>query len=155
MATECPVSFEKVDETAARGIGFVVVAGVALFLFAPVKWIAALLAIDFFLRAFVSPRSSPVAASVRFVTRALGLKPRPIDAAPKKFAAGLGFAFSVSALALWLAGLWTAASVVAMALGTCALLEGAFGYCVGCQVYTLVKPLLPGRDRAVPATLRR
>jgi hypothetical protein len=144
-ATECPVSFEMVDEKVARGVGLVVVAAVVVFISTPFKAIAGILAIDFFLRAFVGPKVSPLARNVRRLTRALGIVPRPTDAAPKRFAAGLGFVFSCAALGLWLGGLELPASVAAAVLGGCAALEGFLGYCIGCRVYSVVKPLLPAR----------
>ncbi|HEY3445877.1 MAG TPA: DUF4395 domain-containing protein [Myxococcales bacterium] len=142
MSVECPVSFETVDEKSARGVALVVVAATALFIATPFKWIAAILAVDFFLRAFVTPKVSPLALGVRSLLRALRVAPKPTDAAPKRFAAGLGMVFSTSALGLWLAGLPTGALVVASVLAACATLEGAFGFCLGCWVYTLLKPLL-------------
>ncbi|MGC4122193.1 MAG: DUF4395 domain-containing protein [Myxococcales bacterium] len=141
MTAECPVSFETVDERAARGVALVVMAATAVFVATPFKWIAALLAADFLVRAFVTPKVSPLAALVRSVLRTLKVAPKPTDAAPKRFAAGLGLVFSLTALVLWLGGLTTSAVIVASILAACATLEGVFGFCLGCWVYTLLKPL--------------
>ncbi len=150
MSVECPVSFEAVDERSARGVALVMLAGTLVFLATPFKWIAALLALDFFVRAFVTPRISPIAAGVRSLVRALKIAPKPTDAAPKRFAAGLGMVFSSLAFGLWLVGLPTGAVVVGSILAACAALEGVFGFCLGCWVYTLLKPLLA--QKAAPPT---
>lgn len=142
MSVECPVSFESVDERGARGVALVVLAAAVVAATTSQQWIAAALAVDFFLRAFVTPRASPLALGVRLALRALRLRPKPTDAAPKRFAAGLGMVFSAGAFGLWLAGLSAAAVVVASVLAACATLEGVFGFCLGCFVYTLLRPLV-------------
>lgn len=151
MTTECPVSLERVDERAARAGALLVLGVTFAILLTPFSFLAAALAVDFFLRAFVSPKLSPIGWAARAIVRRLGLTPRPTDAAPKRFAAGLGFAFSAAGFGLTLAGLETAGALVFWMLGGCAALEGLLGYCLGCQVYTLVKPLLPKPRIAVAA----
>ena len=62
----------------------------------------------------------------------LRLSPKPVDAAPQKFAARIGIVFSALSGLLFVAGV----------LVVCATLEAALGYCVGCKVYALLpRPL--------------
>ncbi len=137
-AAACPVDLRPVDAAAARLTGLLVAAVTALFLatgFAP-----AILALvpDFVARAAGRPAASPLARIAAAMSRALRLPRRPTDGAPKRFAAGIGAAFSLGAGALALAGATAAASVVAAILLACALLEGLLGFCVGCRVYALL-----------------
>jgi hypothetical protein len=152
MVMECPISREVVDQKVARLTALLVLGGVVVFFATPFKWIAALLAVDFAVRAFVAPRRSPTGWVARTLARRLGFAPEPVDAAPKRFAAGLGFAFSGAALALWATGFGRAALLVAAILGVCAALEGVVGYCLGCQVYTLLRLVRPKPRRgSVPS----
>ena len=63
------------------------------------------------------------------------------DAAPPRFAQGVGFAFLVIALAASLLGaMAVAVFAVAFALAA-AFLNAAFGFCLGCEMYLLGKRL--------------
>jgi hypothetical protein len=57
---------------------------------------------------------------------------------PKRFAQGLGVAFSVTALVLTGLGYWTAAEVALGLLASAAFLESAFGLCLGCKVFAIL-----------------
>jgi hypothetical protein len=55
---------------------------------------------------------------------------------PKRFAQGIGVAFSTMALVLWYGfGLGTATWVVTGLLAAAAFLEAAFGLCLGCKAF--------------------
>ncbi len=56
---------------------------------------------------------------------------------PKRFAQGMGVAFSVSALVLTGLGYWTGAEVMLGLLASAAFLESAFGLCLGCKVFAI------------------
>jgi Domain of unknown function (DUF4395) len=61
------------------------------------------------------------------------------DAAPPRFAQGVGLAFALVGLAGLLSGL-TAVGLVAVGLAlVAALLNAAVGLCLGCEIYLLVK----------------
>ena len=57
---------------------------------------------------------------------------------PKRFAQGMGVAFSLTALILTALGYWTAAEVVLGLLATAALLESALGLCLGCKAFAVL-----------------
>ncbi|MGV8093605.1 MAG: DUF4395 domain-containing protein [Mangrovibacterium sp.] len=101
------------------------------------KFPAFLLAVDFALRAFTS-QPSPLAAVAKVIVHLSELKPKPIFAAPKKFAAALGFVFSLAVLILLYAKLVTGAYIVGGILILCAILESVFRMCLGCYVYNWV-----------------
>jgi hypothetical protein len=100
------------------------------------------LSIDFFLRAFTGIKP-PFALIAQQLAKALKLKPKPIYAPPKKFAAGIGFVFSVVISGLLLSGLTDYAKGVTGVLAVFATLESVFSICAGCYVYSwFVAPLL-------------
>lgn len=107
-------------------------------------WVAVpvYLAADFFLRAFTSLKPPSVWLGQQ-IAQYLHLEVKPIYAAPKKFAAGIGFVFSVAIAALLLTGQTTTANVSAGILVVFSTLESVFSICAGCYVYSwVVAPIL-------------
>ena len=97
---------------------------------------------DFFIRAFTTYRT-PFVIVARQLAESLSLPNKPIYAAPKKFAAGIGFVFSIAITALLLTEQTLAASVVTGILAVFATLESVFSICAGCYVYSwFVAPLI-------------
>lgn len=106
-----------------------------------------LICVDFALRAFTY-QPAPLAAVAKLVSELLKLKSKPIFAAPKKFAAGVGFVFSVVIFLLFYFKLLTAAHIVGGILIFLAFWESVFKICVGCYVYNwLVAPIINKRNK--------
>jgi hypothetical protein len=136
-AAACPVSQLKVSATAARINGMIVTALLAVALLVPAPWVLAILVVDFSIKVFAGFRVSPICALSRALAGGLHLPTRPVDQAPKRFAAELGLVFSSVGLVLGLAfDLPVAYTVVVGTFAVCAALEGFAGFCVGCVVYT-------------------
>jgi len=99
-------------------------------------FLIAALAADFYLRAFTTGKYSPIKIAARHFGNYVGVGLKPTDAAPKKFAAGIGLVFTIAIANLQ----WFGFTVLADSLGTmlliCAILESFFGYCLGCVIYT-------------------
>ena len=55
---------------------------------------------------------------------------------PKRFAQAMGATFSVAATSLWLFDSWSDARWLLLPLIFAASLEGFFGYCVGCVIFS-------------------
>ncbi len=142
----CPVSGEKADKNTTRTIALFTVLITAAALLAGSYMILLLLAADFAIRSFSSGTGSPLKILSKKITGTLNINKKPVDAAPKKFAAMLGMIFSLLAGLLIILNLPVAATVVASTLIFCALLEGVFGYCLGCVVYSLFT-LPPGKRK--------
>jgi hypothetical protein len=138
----CPISNEMVNERLTRLNAFFTILLVAAgFIFNSAIFPLVLLA-DFFIRAFTSSKYSPVSFVSAGLARFLNLHKKPIDKAPKIFAARLGFIMTLVIATLFLLELYTASMVVAGILVFFATLEFAFGICVGCIIYTyFVLPL--------------
>jgi hypothetical protein len=70
------------------------------------------------------------------------------DAAPPRFAQTVGLAFALVALAGFVTGV-TALGLVATGLAlAAAFLNAAFGFCLGCELYLLVRRAAPRRATA-------
>lgn len=65
------------------------------------------------------------------------------DARPPRFAQGVGLVFAVAGLAGHLAGITPLALVATAGALLAAFLNAAFGFCLGCETYLLIRRLLP------------
>jgi hypothetical protein len=128
-----------VNEVSARLVaGGVVVLALVTVVFS-VKWLTVVLAYGFVARVLTGPSLSPLGQIVtRVVTPRLPVAAKPVAGPPKRFAQGVGVVFSVTALALTVAGLWTPARIVLGLLIVAATLESVFAYCLGCKVFGLL-----------------
>ncbi|MEO3875635.1 DUF4395 domain-containing protein [Nonomuraea sp. B12E4] len=71
------------------------------------------------------------------------------DARPPRFAQGVGLAFAVAGLAGYLTGIMPLALVATAAALLAAFLNAAFGFCLGCETYLLIRRLLPAAKMEV------
>src|SRR4051812_42387988 len=90
-----------VNEVAARLVaGGVVLMGAATLVFDQ-EWLIAVIAYGFVARVATGPTLSPLGQLVtKVVVPRLPIEPRPVDGPPKRFAQGIGAAFSVTAAVL-------------------------------------------------------
>lgn len=138
MSAMCPVSFQRIDENLARLNAAQAAVLLLLHLFSPWKWIILIVAADFCVRGFWQPQRSLFALISRRLAALMRLKPVFVDAAPKVFAARLGFFFSFLLTAAWLLHQTAAAWIIGLLFAACALMEAAFRFCVACRMYPLV-----------------
>jgi len=126
-----------VNEYAARSVaaGVVVLCVLALAFRQP--WLLIPLAYGFWARVLTGPTLSPLGQlATRVIAPRIHGSPRFVPGPPKRFAQAIGVAFSSTALILWYGfGLGTATWVVVALLAMAALLESAFGVCLGCIVF--------------------
>lgn len=136
----CPIAGYRIDENAARVVAVAVFFLVLLSLWLGGPWAAggfAFLVLDFATRAFSRPGWSPLGRGAGALLKALGHKPRSVDAGPKRFAARIGLAFSLALLVLSALGALLPLRAVAAVLAGCAALEGFAGLCLGCQAWAM------------------
>ena len=94
MKYTCPISKNTIDENVVRLVGFFSLILVILgFLLSP--WIFLFLAFDFLMRIYKLNFSILRHIAIFIMHRILKIKPKAIGAAPKRFAAGIGFLFSI------------------------------------------------------------
>ena len=142
MTESCPISPEVVDEHATRiGAGLTILVVLAA-IWLGRYWIPLALAVDFFLRSRGWSDLSPIAQVAKTVRKAVGLKPRPTNAGPKRFAALIGVIFSLGISAALRFHHPRLALVLAAILIVCAALEAFLGFCLGCKVYGFIQPFL-------------
>jgi hypothetical protein len=131
-----------VNEVSARLVATgVVVMALAAVVF-DATWILPLLFYGFVARVLTGPKLSPLGLLVtKQVTPRLPLDEKLVPGPPKRFAQGMGVAFSGTALVLWLTGHWFAAQVVLGLLIGAASLEAFAGLCLGCKVFAALMRL--------------
>ncbi len=99
-------------------------------------------AFGFVARVASGPRFSPLGLLVtRLLRPRLDVRPRMVPGPPKRFAQGIGAAFSLTASVLVALGLTTAAVVVLGLLLVAASLEAFVGLCLGCKAFALLMRL--------------
>ena len=103
-------------------------------------WLLASQAVVFALGAFGGLRYSPYGWLYRTLLRPrLGPPSETEDARPPRFAQAVGFGFALVGSVGYLAGLsWLGLLATAFALAA-AFLNAAFGYCLGCEMYLIVR----------------
>ena len=127
---------DPVNEVSARLVAAGVVTMAASAVVLDWRWLTVPLAYGFVARVLTGPTASPLGQLVtRVITPRLPVAARLVPGPPKRFAQGIGAAFSVAALALTVAGAWDAAQVVLLLLTGAAVLEAGFGLCLGCHAF--------------------
>lgn len=134
----CPISIERIDSNVSRLTVFLNVVLMLAFMFTLQSAFIYIVAIDYFIRAALDVKYSPIRWVSLGIINGLHLKKKPIDLAQKIFASRLGFlcAFASSIL---IAFNQTAASVyVAGFLMILSTLDSVFNLCVGCLIYNYI-----------------
>jgi hypothetical protein len=103
-------------------------------------WLLVVIAYGFVARVLTGPHLSPLGPHVtRVIVPRLDIPARPVPGPPKRFAQGIGVAFSVTAVVLAFGfGEVGAAYVVLAALVAAASLEAFLGLCLGCKAFALL-----------------
>ena len=118
------------NATVARLVagGVVIMSAIAIGFDLP--WLVVAIAYGFTARVLAGPRLSPLAQlALRVVIPLFNLPYRPVPGPPKRFAAAIGMAFSVTAVVLYFCPGWTVAAYgVLGGLIFAASLEALFGY---------------------------
>lgn len=125
-----------VNETSARLVAAGAVAQSLVFLLVREWWVLVPLAYGFLARVLCGPRFSPLGRLVtQVITPRLSGTHRFVPGPPKRFAQGVGLAFSGGALAAELLGAEQMAVVLIAGLAVAASLEAVFAVCLGCIVF--------------------
>ncbi len=141
MSLICPISTEKIDSNTSRLTVFLNVLLMAGFLVTLNPILITIVSIDYFVRAALHVKYSPIRFVAHWVVNIMNLKKKPINLAQKIFASRLGFLCAFSSSILILLGYNTASIIVATVLMSLAIMDSVFNYCVGCIIYNyLVYP---------------
>jgi Domain of unknown function (DUF4395) len=125
-----------VNETAARVVASGVVVLTVLTLALQSTLLLWLLCAGFCARVLTGPTLSPLGQfAVRVAAPRLTSTPRYVPGPPKRFAQGVGAAFSTAAVLCEATVGWPWASALLALLLVAASLEAFLGYCLGCTVF--------------------
>ena len=110
-------------------------------------WLLAAQAVVFAIGALFGLRNAPYGAVYRWLIRPRLGPPRELEAeAPPRFAQGVGLVFALAGVIGYATGT-TALGIAATALALiAAFLNGAFGLCLGCELYLLIRRIVPARQ---------
>src|ERR1700743_553267 len=95
---ECPVDFIPINENKARLTAFLVLVIGIVYLLTGFWLLIAFLLIDFALRTFNLGKYSLLGFLSDALIKQLKIKNKPVDRAPKRFAAGVGLVFNAAIL---------------------------------------------------------
>ena len=128
-----------VNEVSARLVATGVVAMAVTTVATRATWLVAIVFYGFVARVLTGPKLSPLGQLVtKQITPRLPFKEKLVAGPPKRFAQGMGLAFSGTALVLALTNHWFAAQVALALLIVAASLEAFAGYCLGCKTFALL-----------------
>lgn len=134
----CPISTERIDENRVRATAMGVVFTMGAFFITGFVIFPAMLAIDFYIRAFTKLKYSPLSWLGHQFVKAIGTNPVWIDKAPKMFAARIGLLLTTITTIAAIMGMPYLAFAVGATLVAFAFLECGLNFCAGCWIYTYV-----------------
>lgn len=110
-------------------------------------WLLAAQAVVFAIGAFLGLKYAPYGLIYRYLVRPRLGPPKELEAqAPPRFAQGVGLVFAAVGAIGYASGV-TGLGVVATAMALiAAFLNGAFGICLGCELYLLIRRIMPGKQ---------
>ena len=128
-----------VNETSARIVaGGAVFMGIA-FVLSGNGLVLLPLTYGFIARVLAGPKLSPLGRlATQVLTPRLSIEHRFVPGPPKRFAQGVGAAFTITASVLFVLGATGAAQIVIALLVVAAFLESAFAVCLGCIGFGLL-----------------
>jgi hypothetical protein len=137
----------QIDPRGSR-FGALITTGVlVIVLMTSSAWLLAAQAVVFGIGAVFGLRYSPYGMIFRALIRPRLGPPKELeDEAPPRFAQGVGLLMAVIGVIGYATGL-TPLGIVASALALiAAFLNGAFGLCLGCELYLLIRRIAPARQ---------
>jgi hypothetical protein len=147
-------TFQPVDPRGLRFGAAVTTVVLAAVLLTESTLLLAVQAVVFGVGAVLGVRRSPYSQIfARMIRPRLAPPAETEDARPPRFAQAVGLAFALVGLLGFVAGAPTLGLVATgLALGA-AFLNAAFGFCLGCEFYLLIKRAFPGRTRGGATTM--
>ena len=110
-------------------------------------WLLAAQALVFAIGTVFGMRNAPYGLVFRWLVRPRLSPPKELeDEAPPRFSQGLGLVFALAGVIGYATGA-TWLGIVAVAFGLiAAFLNGAFGLCLGCELYLFIRRIGPARQ---------
>lgn len=139
MQSVCPITDKRINEQVARMNALFTIFLVLLFVIFNFWPGMVFLALDFMLRGFIDGKYSLLTIFSKTLAKGLDLPPRMINAGPKIFAAQVGLFISLIILSGYALNLTYLYEFMAAILGIFSFLESAFGICVACKLYPIIR----------------
>jgi hypothetical protein len=137
----------KVDPRGQRFNAALTAVVLAIVLITSSAWLLAAQAVVFGTGAVFGLRYSPYGYLYRALVQPRLGPPAELEAeAPPRFAQGVGLVFAVIGVIGYAAGLAPLGMAAAAAALAAAFLNAAFGFCLGCEMYLLIKRVRAGRQ---------
>ncbi len=142
----------KVDPRGQRFSAALTTIVLAVVLITNSMWLLAAQAVVFGLGAVLGLKYSPYGVAYRWLVRPRLGPPREMEAAAgPRFAQGVGLVISLIGVAGYAAGVTALGMAGAAAALVAAFLNAAFGLCLGCEMYVLIRRAWPRRQQAAQA----
>jgi len=143
MPYSCPLNFVQVDSNASRLSSLMVASLVILYLTTSIEYILYFLILDFSLKLFVSKNYSLISILAHTLRKSLKMQEKFTDGGAKRLAGIFGLIFVSMLLLTDFLALSSLTYIVAGIFLSCSLLDVFINYCLGCQIYYIVKKLYP------------
>ncbi|HXS66778.1 MAG TPA: DUF4395 domain-containing protein [Streptosporangiaceae bacterium] len=137
----------EIDPRGPRFGALITTAVLIVVLITSSAWLLAAQAVVFAIGAFLGLKYAPYGLIYRYLVRPRLGPPKELEAqAPPRFAQGVGLVFAAAGVIGYASGA-TGLGVVATAMALiAAFLNGAFGICLGCEMYLLIRRIMPGKE---------
>ena len=143
MSNSCPINFEKVDENVSRISALFVSSLVVAYLFTTNAYVLVFLSLDFIVKLFLQKGLSPINALGVFVKKIFDIKNKLVDGGAKRLAGFFGLFFVLLLSLTHVFNSWNASLIVAVVFLSCSLFDAFFNFCVGCQIYHMIRKIYP------------
>ena len=137
----------EIDPRGPRFSALITTAVLVIVLITASVWLLAAQAVVFAIGAVFGLRYAPYGLLYRYLIRPRLGPPKELEAeAPPRFAQAVGLVFALVGVVGYASGL-TGLGIAAVALALiAAFLNGAFGICLGCEMYLLIRRIAAGRQ---------
>ena len=143
MPYSCPLNFVQVDSNASRLSSLMVASLVIIYLTTSIEYILYFLILDFSLKLFINKNYSLISMLAHTLRKSLKMPEKFTDGGAKRLAGIFGLIFVSMLLLTDFLGLSSLTYIVAGIFLSCSLLDVFINYCLGCQIYYIVKKLYP------------
>ena len=143
MSYSCPLSFENIDSNISRMNSLMVSSLVITYLITFNAVIVYFLLFDFSMRLFCQKRLSLINNLSILIKKSLKLKDKFADSGAKRLAGYFALFFLLMLVAGNNLNLYIFSIVVGSIFLICSLMDAFFNYCIGCQIYFIIKKVYP------------
>ena len=143
MSYSCPLNFIQVDSNASRLSSLIVALLVVSYLLTSIEYILYFLLLDFSTRLFLDKKYSLIAISALSLRKVLKIEEKFTDGGAKRLAGMIGLFFVFMLVISHFTADITISLLIAGVFLVCSLLDVFLNYCLGCQIYYIVKKIYP------------